>query len=127
MKRICFLLITVFILLMTSCTNKKELREEPADLIPRNEMIDIIVDAWFMESAIHNVVLDGTKLEPVTVTLYEKFFADHHITKEQFTSSIEYYTSEEKASENFIQECVQRLEERQEELTGVADPASQPQ
>jgi hypothetical protein len=127
MKRICFLLITVFILLMTNCSDKKEFREEPADLIPRNEMIDIVVDAWFMESAIHNVVTDGRKLEPTTVTLYKKFFEDHNITREQFIQSIEYYTGENKASENFIRECVQRLEERQEELTGVAAPASQPQ
>jgi hypothetical protein len=112
---------------MTNCSDKKEFREEPADLIPRNEMIDIVVDAWFMESAIHNVVTDGRKLEPTTVTLYKKFFEDHNITREQFIQSIEYYTGENKASENFIRECVQRLEERQEELTGVAAPVSQPQ
>lgn len=122
------LLLFVFAALLFACGSKNQKKEElPPDVLSREETIDMVVDAWFMESAIHNVVLDGRKLEPVTVTLYEKFFADHHITKEQFTSSIEYYTSEEKASENFIQECVQRLEERQEELTGVADPASQPQ
>lgn len=122
------LLLFVFAVLILACGGKNKKAEElPPNVLSREETIDMVVDAWFMESAIHNVVLDGTKLEPATVTLYEKFFADHNITKEQFTSSIEYYTSEEKASENFIRECVQRLEERQEELTGVAAPASQPQ
>ena len=122
------LLLFVFAALLFACGSKNQKKEElPPDVLSREETIDMVVDAWFMESAIHNVVLDGRKLEPVTVTLYEKFFADHHITKEQFTSSIEYYTSEEKASENFIQECVQRLEERKDEFTAVADPVSQPQ
>lgn len=125
MKR---LLLFVFAALLLACGCKNQKKEVlPKNVLSREETRDIIVDAWFMESAIHNVVTDGQKLEPVTVTLYEKFFEDHHITKEQYIRSIEYYTGEDKASEKFIRECIQRLEERQEELTGVAAPASQPQ
>ena len=114
--------------LIFACGSKNQKKEKlPPDVLSREETIDIVVDAWFMESAIHNVVTDGRKLEPTTVTLYKEFFEEHHITKEQYISSIEYYTSEDKASENFIRECIQRLEERQEELTGVAAPTSQPQ
>ena len=119
-------LIYIFTALIFACGCKNE-KEIPEDVLPREETIDIIVDAWFMECAIHNVITDGTKLEPVSVTLYQKFFEDHHITKEQYVRSIEYYTSEEKASEHFIQECVQRLEERQEELTVGTGPISWPQ
>lgn len=122
------LLLFVFAALLFTCGCKNQEKEElPADVLPREETIDIIVDAWFMESAIHNVITDGRKLEPATVTLYEKFFEEHHITKEQYIRSIEYYTSENQSSEKFIRECIQRLEERQEELTGVAAPVSQPQ
>ena len=119
-------LIYIFTALIFACGCKNE-KEIPEDVLPREETIDIIVDAWFMECAIHNVITDGTKLEPVSVTLYQKFFEDHHITKEQYVRSIEYYTSEEKASEHFIQECVKRLEERQEELTVGTGPISWPQ
>ena len=119
-------LIYIFTALIFACGCKNE-KEIPEGVLSREETIDIIVDAWFMECAIHNVITDGTKLEPVSVTLYQKFFEDHHITKEQYVRSIEYYTSEEKASEHFIQECVQRLEERQEELTVGTGPISWPQ
>lgn len=122
-KRILFF---VFAALLFTCACSDKEAEKPDDVLSREETIDMIVDAWFMESAIHNVVTDGSKIEPTTVALYEKFFAEHNITREQFIHSIEYYTSEEKASEHFIRECIQRLEERQEELTGVAaDPALQ--
>lgn len=123
MKKI-LLFVFAALLLACGCNNQKE-EELPADVLSREETIDIIVDAWFMESAIHNVITDGQKLEPATVTLYEKFFAEHNITREQFVHSIEYYTSKKNASENFIRECIQRLEDRQEELTGVAAPTSQ--
>ena len=126
MKKRLLLFVFTALLLACGCNNQKK-EELPEDVLSREETIDMIVDAWFMESAIHNVITDGRKLEPTTVTLYKKFYEDHNITREQFIHSIEYYTSENNASENFIRECVQRLEERQEELTGVATPISQPQ
>ena len=75
-------LIYIFTALIFACGCKNE-KEIPEGVLSREETIDIIVDAWFMECAIHNVITDGTKLEPVSVTLYQKFFEDHHITKEQ--------------------------------------------
>lgn len=126
MKKKLLSFVFAALLLVCGCNNQKE-EELPADVLSREETIDMIVDAWFMESAIHNVITDGRKLEPATVALYQKFFAEHNITREQFIHSIEYHTGEKNASENFIQECIQRLEERQEELTGVAAPTSQPQ
>lgn len=119
MKKNVIILIAILTLITIGC-KQEEKEEVPADLIPREQMIDIVVDAWFMESTIHMTV-PGPELEVTTVTLYEKFFPEHHITREQFVSSLEYYTNEEKASENFIRECIQRLENRQEELTGVSN------
>ena len=119
-------LIYIFAALIFVCGCKNE-KDKPDGVLSREETIDIVVDAWIMEGAIHNVITDGTKLEAATVALYQKFFEDHHITKEQYMRSIEYYTSEDKASEHFIKECVQRLEERQEEFTVGTGPTSWPQ
>lgn len=124
MKKTLFILVSAIILLMTGCGDKHQI---PEGVIPREEMIDIIVDAWIMESGIHTMIKEYERLDSASVTLYAEFFETHHISKEQFVQSIEYYTNEEKASENFIKECVQRLEERKDEFTAVADPVSQPQ
>lgn len=126
MKRIGLYIVFFLISLMISCGNK-ELQEAPADLIPRNEMIDIVVDTWLLESTIHTMVKQQEQFEPASVTLYAEFFKEHHISKEQYINSLEFYIGEQKASEIFIRECIRRLEERQEELTGVAAPVSQPQ
>lgn len=125
MKKL-LLILAVFLLLLPSC--KQEVKEEiPADVIPREQMIDIVVDAWFMESVIHNTIKEYVKLEPVSVSMYAEFFEEHGISKEQFVHSIEYYMRDDGVAEAFVEECSQRFEERQEDFTGVAAPASQPQ
>ncbi len=121
------LILTVLILLLSSCGQKEKEEQIPADVIPREQMIDIVVDAWFMESVIHNTIKYYEKLEPVSVSMYAEFFEERGISKEQFIHSLEYYMRDDKVAEDFVEECSQRFEERQEELTGVAIPVSQPQ
>lgn len=125
MKKL-LLILAVFLLLLSSC--KQEVKEEiPADVIPREQMIDIVVDAWFMESVIHNTIKEYEKLDPVSVSMYTEFFEEHGISREQFVHSIEYYMRDDGVAEAFVEECSQKFEERQEDLTGVAAPISQPQ
>jgi hypothetical protein len=124
-KQIAFLILLA-LLLFVGCEQKKE-EQVPADVIPREQMIDIMVDAWFMESVIHNTIKEYERLEPVSVSMYKDFFEEHDITKEQFEQSIKYYMRDDETSQEFVQECSQRFEERKEELTGVADPVLQPQ
>ena len=124
-KQIVFLIILVALIIV--CCGRKEKETIPADVIPREQMIDIVVDAWFMESVIHNTVKEYERLEPVSVSMYKEFFEEHGISKEQFIHSIEYYMNGDGDPQTFVQDCAQRFEERKEELTGVAAPASQPQ
>lgn len=116
----------MLILLISGCGQKKE-EQIPADVIPREQMIDIMVDAWFMESVIHNTIKEYERLEPVSVSMYKDFFEEHNITKEQFEQSIKYYMRNDETSQEFVQVCSQRFDERKAELTGVADPALPPQ
>lgn len=126
MKKQFIFLISILILLVSGCGEKNN-EKVPDDVIPREQMIDIVVDAWFMESVIHNTIKVYERLDFVSETLYVEFFEEHKITKEQFTHSIEYYMRDDESSQEFVQECSKRFEERKEELTGVADPVSQPQ
>ena len=119
-KRIVFLIILT-LLLFVGCEQKKEERV-PADVIPREQMIDIMVDAWFMESVIHNTIKEYERLDPVSVSMYKEFFEEHNISKEQFENSIKYYMRDDESSQEFVKDCSQRFDERKAELTGVADP-----
>ena len=124
MRNLIVFILSLTLLLFTSCGNKKEII--PEDVIPREQMIDIVVDAWYLEAVIHNTIHDYDKIEVATVTYYAEFFEEHNITKEQFIKSIEYHMRDE-STKQFIEDCSARFNERQEELTGVAAPVSQPQ
>jgi hypothetical protein len=126
MKKHAIFLISIVLLMATGC-GEKEKKDIPADVIPREQMIDLMVDAWFIESVIHNTVQDYDKLEAASVSYYAYFFEENGISKDQFIHSVEYYMSEEYGPQKFLDECSQRFEERREELTGVAIPVSQPQ
>ena len=119
-------LIVWILLLATGCNNGNK-QEVPAGIIPHDEMIDIIVDAWLMESSIHVMVTDLDQTAPAAITLYAKFFEEHGISKEQFVQSAEYYMQPEQDSEAFVQECIQRLAEKKEAFIGDTLPILQPQ
>ena len=55
MKKSILFLISIVLLISASCGQKNK-EEIPEDVIPREQMIDIMVDAWFMESVIHNTI-----------------------------------------------------------------------
>lgn len=126
MRRQLLLFLSFLILMVSSC-GQKEKDIIPADVIPREQMVDIMVDAWFLESVIHNTIKDYERLDPVTTSMYAEFFKEHDISKEQFVHSIEYYMRDNDEAQAFVEECSKRFEERKEEFTGGAIPVSQPQ
>ena len=63
-------LILCLVLMVSGC-GQKEKDKVPADVIPHEQMVDIVVEAWFMESVIHNTIKEYEKLNDVTVTMYQ--------------------------------------------------------
>ena len=78
MKKSILFLISIVLLITAGCGQKNK-EEIPADVIPREQMIDIMVDAWFMESVIHNTIKEYERLEPISVSMYKEFFEEHDI------------------------------------------------
>ncbi|MBO4655555.1 MAG: DUF4296 domain-containing protein [Bacteroidales bacterium] len=126
MKRIWLIFIPLIVFLVTGC-GKKDKQEAPADLIPKAEMIDIITEAWFMEGYLRNTLTDYETSFSTSNMLYDNLFEKYGINKEQFVHSVDYYLNDDHDVQQFLEECSRRLEDRQEEFTGVADPISQPQ
>lgn len=126
MKNIFAIWSCILVLTLSSCSRHEE-SNVPADLIPRDTMMNLVVESWLLESSIHTVITDYNAIEPATIALYADFFDRHHISKDQYIRSTEYYLNDDKTCEQFVQDCRQLLEEKREEFTGVSDPTSQPQ
>jgi len=79
------------LLFVASCTEKTE--EAPSYVIPRNKMINLMVDLHIVEASIStkNLPYDSAEL------LYSKFekeiFKKHHTTDSMYRKSFEYYSA----------------------------------
>ena len=126
MKKLLFIIIVIVSFAFCSCKHTPE-PTVPADLIPRDTMINLIAETWLMESSIAESQINFGILENAVISLYDDFFKRHNITKDQFTHSIEYYLETEEDAEAFIRECQEQLETKKDEFIGEGAPTSCPQ
>ncbi|MDD5506702.1 MAG: DUF4296 domain-containing protein [Bacteroidales bacterium] len=81
----------------------------PANLIPADTMITILVDVHLIESSlkmIHTKKLDN---ERYTDSYYHTLFEKHHITRQQFLQSLEYYEQDAKMLEKIYEDVIIEL------------------
>lgn len=85
-------LLTVLFLAL-ACTRHVEVEQEmPADLIPRDSMVDILVDLQIMESILSKQQRQNrSKVNQSKYYYFKSVMEKHDITREQFERSFDYY------------------------------------
>lgn len=99
----------LFLILNTGC-NTEDRRSEtgpvPDDLIAADSMVKILVDIHLVESSLKTIHTKKQDNQQFTDSYYNTLFARHHITRQQFLRSMDYYEREaeklEKIYENVI-------------------------
>lgn len=88
--------IFISLILQAGCTEKvQEKQIAPDNLIPRDEMVDIIVDMHLYDAIIWKEQKTKTKkIAYDKLFLYESILEKYHISGEQFESSMSYYQSD---------------------------------
>ena len=97
MKQTFIVFIVLFTLIFESgCTEKVRKKQlPPDDLIPREEMVDIIVDMHLYDAIIWKEQKTKTrKIQYEKFFLYESILDKYHIDREQFESSMNFYQSD---------------------------------
>lgn len=89
--------------------------EKPANLIPWDSMVVIIADGCIVESALFFAPRKYDK-QTLTHHAYQELFEKHQITREQYTSSMEYYLSDEETARKLLEETEQRVNELASQL-----------
>jgi hypothetical protein len=90
MTRFLCLLLFCFII---SCANKNSI---PSDIIPKNEMQKVLWDMIQADQFSKQFILKDSAKKNVsaeTVKLYDQVFQIHHITKDDFRKSYQFYIS----------------------------------
>lgn len=62
----------------------------PADIIPKDSMVFIMMDVHIAEAGVKTLSADSTMIN--TKTYYNFIYKKHHITEEQFQKSLRFYT-----------------------------------
>ena len=117
-----FLLFLVMTLMVTSCQKEEE-------IIPRKEMIPILVDIHLLDGAIQHTRRMDTLAVPDTIQAYEYVLEEHGYTREQFDSTMNYYSRDLRKFERVYQEVLARLnrmetearEEKEQKMEKKAD------
>jgi len=100
-----FYIIVFFIFL--SCESRTNY-EKPKDLIPKDQMIDLLMDMHFVNGISGVKSKDGLKANNYMTVLYDKY----NIDSTRFAASNLYYVSNISEYENMFKEVERRLEEQ---------------
>lgn len=102
-------------LLLTACKGS----DVPAGIIPRDQMIGLLVDVHLTDGQMYNIVQVPDSIYKYGMKRYLKVFKNHHTDTTQFRKSIEYYGSQPKMLDEMYDEVVQRLQAKNDSLQKV--------
>lgn len=89
MKRLSCLLFTVYCLLVFSCGQNNEQITIPANILPKEKMVQVITEVHIAEAQAHIKTLpDSTSTEAIN---FQKIFGKQSITKQQYEESLAFY------------------------------------
>jgi len=81
----------IFILLF-SCTTEKEKTAITYDkILNQKQMTDVMVDVYLIEATLVNSIQETNNLKQYTKHYYNFLYKKHHINRQQFLQSMEYY------------------------------------
>ena len=77
------------LVIVSACT---KVEEKPADLIPQDQMVALLIEVHLLESKIKNLKIRSIDSANVVYNHYENLlFADFNITQDQYERSFNYY------------------------------------
>lgn len=82
------------LLVLAGCSGDEKAPPPPADLIPAEKIVPLIVDLQVLESHYERVYIHPALFKDALDSSSTFIFADHGVTKEQFDESYSYYASD---------------------------------
>ncbi len=96
---------------LLGCTRHVEVDfKKPPDLIPRDSMVDIIVDLQIMEAILTKEQKTGRRqVTDNQLYLYNSVMNKYHITRDRFDRSFEYYQSDLEVMDKIYADAITKL------------------
>jgi len=108
------------LLLILSCKPEKE--QIPADVLPKDKMVEILVNVHLVEGSIALQRLTGVQLDLLASKKYDSLFMAEKVPVTNFRSSYDYYLDHPKDLDDIYQEVVNQLSTLQGKYSGAHKP-----
>jgi hypothetical protein len=110
MKRI----IPFVLVLLVGC--KEELPKVPVEIISMDSMTLIMADIHIADALAETKAQGGENEKELSQKYYEKIFSSHHISKEDYTKSFQYYEHNPVLLNKMYDDVLNTLSKREEEI-----------
>lgn len=105
------LLFVIILLSLFGCHGSKD--EKPADLIPEEQMIDILTDIHVADAIVDNKYGQQKADLPLTNALYSQIYKNHKITAGRYKSSYKYYEGHPELMDKMYTQVITELSKKQ--------------
>ncbi len=111
-SRTLWILFILYLFLEISCSSagrRNETGPVPDNLIAADSMVKILVDVHLIESSLKTIHTKKQDNEHFTDTYYTTLFEKHHITRDQFLRSLDYYERHAEKLEKIYEDVIVEL------------------
>lgn len=102
-----------FILLLVACGSKDKKTAIPSNVIPPEQMVQILVDFHLAEAALAKAQQNNQDVNLLSNHYYASILRKYHITRSKFQVSIMFYSSNLKELDNIYKEVLTELSKTQ--------------
>jgi len=113
-KNTIFLFVFPIILLFFSCTTKD--KELPEGILTKEEMIPVLIDIQIAEANINIKKLKEDSIYQYAADYYDYIFEIHHISKEEFQKSYDYYLAHMNLMDEMYESVLNELIKKESEV-----------
>ncbi|MFY0652089.1 MAG: DUF4296 domain-containing protein [Cyclobacteriaceae bacterium] len=105
--------LTLLIFILFSCGNGAEI---PNDLLPKEKLVQILIDVHVLESKIQNIRVKKDSSQLLYNTFEKEIFEKHGIERDVYDRSYRYYLEELNEMENIYKTVIDSLNLREKSV-----------
>jgi hypothetical protein len=90
--------------------------QKPKDLIPKNKLINILVDIHIHDAVISDLMRKDLLIKQAIPEYYEQVLSEYQVTKEQLEATMDYYSTKKEKLNMIYEQVVDSLEGRRIEM-----------
>lgn len=118
MKRIAQLILVMVVAMLASCWQENPQGTKPDGLVPKQELMDLMVDLYLAESANNMRMLEKDTTLPKYAEFFKAVLEKHNVTAQDYENSLKYYAENPDEINAIYDEVLQRLTKMESEAGG---------